>query len=71
MCSDGVVEPTKRDNSDDTWRVLSQNIGVKTSFQNMNHISTPWQLFGPESARCFHDITLEQMIGWKAAEKEI
>ena len=25
MCSDGVVEPTKRDNSDDTWRVLSQN----------------------------------------------
>ena len=25
MRSDGVVEPAKRDNRDDTWRVLSQN----------------------------------------------
>ena len=43
----------------------------RRGFQNMNHISTPYWLFGEESSRYFHDIILEQERGWRAAEKEM
>jgi len=43
----------------------------RRGFQNMNHISTPYRLFGEESSRYFHDIILEQRRGWRAAEKEM
>ena len=42
----------------------------RRGFQNMNQISTPYRLFWEESPRYFHDITIEQIRGWRAAEKE-
>ena len=35
----------------------------RRAFQNVNHISTPYQFFGEESSRYFHNIILERIRG--------